>query len=146
VYEKKVLGLEDWEIVLKGHKKLRKLLQLESEKLGLTYTEVQVLYYLSSGEKNVTTLAKLVDVNKSTMVEVLDKLAKNGYVTRERDSNDRRVVIVKITDKGLSILSQVRCRYRNLILKLLNKVKNQSCVVDFFNIIIEEASQRKIEA
>jgi DNA-binding MarR family transcriptional regulator len=80
------------------------------------------------------------------MVEVLDKLAKNGYVTRERDSNDRRVVIVKITDKGLSILSQVRCRYRNLILKLLNNVKNQSCVVEFFNIIIEEASQQKIEA
>jgi DNA-binding MarR family transcriptional regulator len=61
-----VLGLEKWEIVLKGHKKLKKLLQIEAEKLGLTYTEVQVLYHLTQGEKNVTSLAKLVDYNAST--------------------------------------------------------------------------------
>lgn len=135
--------MEKWEIVLKGHKKLKKLLQIEAEKLGLTYTEVQVLYHLTQGEKNVTSLAKLVDVNKSTMVEVLDKLDRLGYIIRERDAEDRRVVRVRITESGEKILEQVRARYRDLINSLLEKVKDNDKVVEFFEVIMEEECKRK---
>lgn len=128
--------------MLKGHKKLKKLLQMEAEKLGLTYTEVQVLYYLTQGEKNVTSLAKLVDVNKSTMVEVLDKLDRLGYVSRERDAEDRRVVKVRITESGESILEQVRARYKELINSLLDKVKEKDNVIEFFKVVMEEECKR----
>jgi DNA-binding MarR family transcriptional regulator len=128
--------------VLKGHKKLKKLLQIEAEKLGLTYTEVQVLYHLTQGEKNVTSLAKLVDVNKSTMVEVLDKLDRLGYISRERDAEDRRVVRVKITESGEKILEQVRARYKDLINSLLEKVKDNDKVVEFFKVVMEEECKR----
>lgn len=133
--------MEQWEIILKGNKKFRKLLQKEAEKFGLSYTEVQTLYFLKSGEKNVTALANFVDVNKSTMVEVLDKLEKKGYVIRERDSNDRRVVIVRITKEGLNILEEVREKYKELILTLLSNVKDASCVIEFFDLIISEAEK-----
>lgn len=129
--------------MLKGHKKLKKLLQIEAEKLGLTYTEVQVLYHLTQGEKNVTSLAKLVDVNKSTMVEVLDKLDRLGYISRERDAEDRRVVRVKITESGEKILEQVRARYKDLINSLLEKVKDNDKVVEFFKVIMEEECKRR---
>jgi len=129
--------------VLKGHKKLKKLLQIEAEKLGLTYTEVQVLYHLTQGEKNVTSLAKLVDVNKSTMVEVLDKLDRLGYISRERDAEDRRVVRVKITESGEKILEQVRARYKDLINSLLEKVKDNDKVVEFFKVVMEEECKRR---
>jgi Transcriptional regulators len=129
--------------VLKGHKKLKKLLQIEAEKLGLTYTEVQVLYHLTQGEKNVTSLAKLVDVNKSTMVEVLDKLDRLGYISRERDAEDRRVVRVKITESGEKILEQVRARYKDLINSLLEKVKDNDKVVEFFKVVMEEECKKR---
>jgi Transcriptional regulators len=129
--------------VLKGHKKLKKLLQIEAEKLGLTYTEVQVLYHLTQGEKNVTSLAKLVDVNKSTMVEVLDKLDRLGYISRERDAEDRRVVRVKITESGEKILEQVRARYKDLINSLLEKVKDNDKVVEFFEVVMEEECKKR---
>ena len=129
--------------MLKGHKKLKKLLQIEAEKLGLTYTEVQVLYHLTQGEKNVTSLAKLVDVNKSTMVEVLDKLDRLGYISRERDAEDRRVVRVKITERGEKILELVRARYKDLINSLLEKVKDNDKVVEFFKVVMEEECIRR---
>ncbi|MFP3260342.1 MAG: winged helix DNA-binding protein [Sulfolobus sp.] len=129
--------------MLKGHKKLKKLLQIEAEKLGLTYTEVQVLYHLTQGEKNVTSLAKLVDINKSTMVEVLDKLDRLGYISRERDAEDRRVVRVKITESGEKILEQVRARYKDLINSLLEKVKDNDKVVEFFKVVMEEECKRR---
>jgi len=136
--------LEQWEVILRGHKKLRKLLQNEAEKLGLTYTDVQVLYSLSSGEKNVSTLAKLVDVNKSTMVEVLDKLEKMGYIKKSKNEQDKRVVIIKVTEEGLNILTQVRTRYKDLILTLLDKVENKECVLAFFNAIIDQAEKQSL--
>lgn len=136
--------MEQWEVILRGHKKLRKLLQNEAEKLGLTYTDVQVLYSLSSGEKNVSTLAKLVDVNKSTMVEVLDKLEKMGYIKKSKNEQDKRVVIIKVTEEGLNILTQVRTRYKDLILTLLDKVENKECVLAFFNAIIDQAEKQSL--
>ncbi|AHC51877.1 MarR family transcripitonal regulator [Sulfolobus acidocaldarius SUSAZ] len=136
--------MEQWEVILRGHKKLRKLLQNEAEKLGLTYTDVQVLHSLSTGEKNVSTLAKLVDVNKSTMVEVLDKLEKMGYIKKSKNEEDKRVVIIKVTEEGLNILTQVRTRYKDIILTLLNKVENKDCVLAFFNAIIDEAEKQSL--
>ena len=133
--------MEDWEIVLKGNRKLRELLQKEAEKRGLSYTEVSTLYFLKSGEKNVSSLAEFVGVNKSTMVEILDKLESEGMITRSRDEKDRRVVLVKITQKGLEELENVRQGYKNLIKDILTRSGGD--VIKFFQIVIEEVSAKE---
>jgi DNA-binding MarR family transcriptional regulator len=45
-------------------------------------------------------LAFLLDVRVSTLNEMLSKLEKGGYVVREADPQDRRVMLVRLTDKG----------------------------------------------
>ncbi|BDC19542.1 MarR family transcriptional regulator [Acidianus sp. HS-5] len=136
-----MVELEDWEIILKGNRKLRELLQKEAEKRGLSYTEVSTLYFLKGGEKNVSGLAEFVGVNKSTMVEILDKLENEGMITRSRNDKDRRVVLVKITQKGLEELEDVRQGYKNLIKEIL--AKSEGDVIKFFQIIIEEVSAKE---
>jgi DNA-binding MarR family transcriptional regulator len=136
-----VVELEDWEIVLKGNRKLRDLLQKEAEKRGLSYTEVSTLYFLKGGEKNVSSLAEFVGVNKSTMVEILDKLENEGLITRSRDEKDRRVVLVKITQKGLEELENVRQGYKNLIKDILSR--SEGNIIKFFQIVIEEVSSKE---
>ncbi|MFP3202781.1 MAG: winged helix DNA-binding protein [Sulfolobus sp.] len=88
-------------------------------------------------------MAKLVDVNKSTMVEALDKLDRLGYVSRERDAEDRRVVRVKITESGEKILEQVRARCKDLINSLLERIKDNDKVVEFFKVVMEEECKRR---
>jgi DNA-binding MarR family transcriptional regulator len=136
-----VVELEDWEIILKGNRKLRELLQKEAEKRGLSYTEVSTLYFLKGGEKNVSSLAEFVGVNKSTMVEILDKLENEGLITRSRDEKDRRVVLVKITQKGLEELENVRQAYKNLIKDIL--LRSEGNIIKFFQIVIEEVSSKE---
>ncbi|MQL55028.1 MarR family transcriptional regulator [Acidianus ambivalens] len=133
--------MEDWEIILKGNRKLRELLQKEAEKRGLSYTEVSTLYFLKGGEKNVSSLAEFVGVNKSTMVEILDKLENEGMITRNRDEKDRRVVLVKITQKGLEELENVRQGYKNLIKDILSR--SEGNIIKFFQIVIEEVSVKE---
>ncbi|WP_249041745.1 MarR family winged helix-turn-helix transcriptional regulator [Acidianus ambivalens] len=116
-------------------------MQKEAEKRGLSYTEVSTLYFLKGGEKNVSSLAEFVGVNKSTMVEILDKLENEGMITRNRDEKDRRVVLVKITQKGLEELENVRQGYKNLIKDILSR--SEGNIIKFFQIVIEEVSVKE---
>lgn len=133
--------MENWEIVLKGNRRLRELLQKQAEKVGLSYTEVSALYFLKSGEKNVSELASLVGVNKSTMVEVLDKLDSLGMIVRARDEKDRRIVRVKVTEKGLDALEKVRQNYKQLINELLDE--SQGNIITFFRLVLEKYEVEK---
>jgi len=45
-------------------------------------------------------LSYLLGVRVSSLNELLAKLEKNGYVTREPSAEDKRVMLVKLTEKG----------------------------------------------
>lgn len=45
-------------------------------------------------------LAFLLDIRVSTLNEMLSKLEKGDYIMREADPSDRRVMLVRLTDKG----------------------------------------------
>lgn len=45
-------------------------------------------------------LSYLLGIRVSSLNELLAKMEKNGYVTREQSEADKRVMLVKLTDKG----------------------------------------------
>jgi DNA-binding MarR family transcriptional regulator len=52
------------------------------------------------------TMAEIADKigkDKSTVTALVDKLVRLGYVTKERDSEDTRVVSVSLTQKGTQL-------------------------------------------
>ncbi|HHT84347.1 MAG: MarR family winged helix-turn-helix transcriptional regulator [Bacillota bacterium] len=60
----------------------------------------------------------------STATDLIDRMEKNGYLDRNRDPEDRRVIRLSITGKGKDIISQVinaRRRYVESILAQLTQ-------------------------
>ena len=53
-------------------------------------------------------LSKLICVNKSNVTRQLSVLEQNGFVTRQPDPRDRRVLQVFPTEKALQLFPQVR--------------------------------------
>ncbi len=45
-------------------------------------------------------LSVKMNLNSSTMTRIVDTLVRDGYIDREKDQQDRRIVIVKLTAKG----------------------------------------------
>ena len=45
-------------------------------------------------------LSYLLGVRISSLNELLQKMEKNGYITREQSEQDKRVMLVKLTEKG----------------------------------------------
>ncbi|MDB5825637.1 MAG: hypothetical protein JWR21_4341 [Herminiimonas sp.] len=55
-----------------------------------------------------TVLADRLGVEDPTMMAMIDRLAKSGYVTRVPSETDRRVKLVVLTPEGLKLYSKVR--------------------------------------
>ncbi len=136
--------LDPWEMLLKSYKLMRKILQEEAVREGLTFNETSLLFFVNAnGKANVTTLAKYLDVSKSSVVEMIDKLVRNGFLERTKDVKDRRVTYVTITDKGRAVLETVREKYKETINKVLSEVNDMECIRTIFNALLKEYERRK---
>ena len=64
-----------------------------------------ILYALD--QKNRMTMAEIASVirkDKSTVTSLVDKLVKLGYVSKERDTEDTRVIYVTLTREGQELM------------------------------------------
>ncbi len=73
-----------------------------------TLTQSLVLRGLAkSGPLNQVKLIEITGVNRSTLSEMLRRMAAAGLVTASRLEKDRRNIIVSITPRGRSVLLKV---------------------------------------
>ena len=55
---------------------------------------------LSDGQRDITALARSSGTSMSAMTRLVDGLERRGWVQRERDTEDRRRVVVTLTTAG----------------------------------------------
>jgi DNA-binding MarR family transcriptional regulator len=82
---------------------------------GLTFAEVRALITLGREEHATATagaLAKAADLNPATVTALLDSLEERGIATRRRDEQDRRCVVVTLTDEGRRVLEVATERFQ----------------------------------
>lgn len=71
-----------------------------------TPRQLLILDTLTSGEAmNQTNIVAMTGVDRSTVAEIVTRLARNGWVTRRRCRLDARAQAIRITDKGRAALS-----------------------------------------
>ncbi len=92
----------------------------------LQFTHPQIHALLSLGQDGPLTmgvLARRVGVTEKTVTGVVDRLEREGYLQRERDGADRRVVRVRLTPKGTEshdrIKEEVHGRFAKFLAVLL---------------------------
>jgi DNA-binding MarR family transcriptional regulator len=71
--------------------------------IGLSARQVGILTLISEREPMTqTALGAELEVDRTTMVELLDRLEEQGLVERRRDPTDRRAFRIHPTDAGLA--------------------------------------------
>ena len=77
---------------------------------GLTTTQYNVLRILRGGPAEglpCSAIGERMVTHESDMTRLLDRLQKLGWVVRERDTVDRRVVLSRITEEGRALLARL---------------------------------------
>lgn len=77
--------------------------------LGLTYPQYLVLVALwELDDQKVSDLGKRLDLETNTLTPLLKRMESAGYLTRRRNPEDERSLIVSLTDKGKALQAEAQ--------------------------------------
>ncbi|TRZ47982.1 MarR family transcriptional regulator [bacterium] len=87
----------------------------------LSVLQIQTLIFLNQNKKiSMTDVAEYFHIELSSATSLLNILCDQKLVKRYEDPEDRRLVIVTLTDKGKTLLKQVICERKKKIEKTLS--------------------------
>ena len=89
---------------------VRRLRGRETQRIGkLSYAQYSLLFGLAAEPQlSASQLACVADLAPATVTEMLDHLEADGLVERVRSDRDKRVVLVSLTRRGRTLVSQRR--------------------------------------
>ncbi len=76
------------------------------------------------GGINQVELSKRLIVSPSNMTRMLDRLEREKLVVRTAQANDRRVKVIKITERGTKLIDTVWSGYQECLSKISVKIKD----------------------
>jgi DNA-binding MarR family transcriptional regulator len=88
-------------------------------------TEAGLLSTLSRGPRRITELAGHEGLAQPTMTSLVKDLERQGLVRRDRQTDDGRVVLVRLTDSGAGALEDYRSRLRELLARYLAEISDE---------------------
>lgn len=95
------------------------------DKYNLTYTQYIAMLVLWEDEKStVKDIGKRLHLDSGTLTPLLKKIESMGLITRYRDVNDDRVVIVELTEKGRLLKDEVTEVPRGIACKVNMPMEN----------------------
>jgi DNA-binding MarR family transcriptional regulator len=113
------LTLSDYQSLAELRYQVRKFVhfsELAARKAGMEPRQHQLLLAIKGMPKDVRPrigeLAKRLQLQHHSTVELANRLARRGYIRRRRDSGDRREVLLDLTAKGESVLRRLSLDHR----------------------------------
>jgi DNA-binding MarR family transcriptional regulator len=91
--------------------------------LPITIAQLKSLWFISSrGSCNSSELATALKVTPTNITGIIDRLVKQGLVSREEDAEDRRKLLLRVTDKGEELLDKLRERRKGRLSEVLSRM------------------------
>jgi DNA-binding MarR family transcriptional regulator len=86
----------------------RRLTKGMAREVGLTGPQLTVIKLLESfGDLSLSSLSERIRAQNSTVTGIIDRMEREGLVKRERSTSDRRVVFIRLSDKGAKLAREV---------------------------------------
>jgi DNA-binding MarR family transcriptional regulator len=97
-----------------------------SEDLKLNKTHGKTLVVLCrKGSRTMTELVQDLNIEKGSMTSVVDSLIEKSLIVRERDQDDRRKVIISLTEEGKKLANNLREEMNSFILTKLDQLGDE---------------------
>ncbi len=92
----------------------------------VTTNDMHVIDAIGTGEaKNMTSVAKSLEVTTGTLTIAVNSLVKKGYVDRVRSEEDRRVVLVSLSNKGRQAYLHHRRFHEQMINAVISELTDE---------------------
>jgi DNA-binding MarR family transcriptional regulator len=128
-------------VALAGHVTAQRYRRVMADQHGLTPASANTLSMLAwgttlgfvdtgtPGRATHAELARRLWVRPATLTGIVDTLVKAGYVARERDETDRRVVWLVLTDSGREMARSIGNQLRDALDKASRPSPDEEAVI-----------------
>jgi len=94
-------------------------IKMELSKEKLTVPQLDIISCLDRSKGlPLSELAERLLVTGGNITGIIDRLERDGYVYRERDKKDRRIVRALLTEKGFDLYKSFLPRYKEVMRKI----------------------------
>ncbi|WHY96706.1 MarR family winged helix-turn-helix transcriptional regulator [Peribacillus simplex] len=86
---------------------------------GYSFTEARVILEIGLMEQCIANnLVDKLEIDRSYMSRIINKLSKDGLVTKENSTLDNRTSLIRLTPEGLTLFNQLNERSDEQIVRL----------------------------
>lgn len=95
----------------------------------LTITEIHVIEAIGLDRRNMSSVARDLDITIGTLTISINNLLHKGYVDRNRSDEDRRIVLISLTEKGMKVYKHHADFHDEMIKTTISKLSDQEMEV-----------------
>lgn len=89
-------------------------------------SHMKVMFHLRhKGASSVSEIAKRLLISKPNMTPIIDKLLSDGYVHRYNNPDDRRIIMVELTNKGEDFLKDQAQHIKNKLADIIAPLSDE---------------------
>ena len=108
-------ALHTYRTLLYTARRLRRSVNAILKEHALTGAQFALLNAIPPEGIPLTQLASLSWADPGNVSGIVDRLESAGWVERQRSEDDRRVVLIRLSDRGRAILPQLRPQHRTAV-------------------------------
>lgn len=108
------------------------IMEIEERKLitdefkEITYNDMHIIEAIGLEEpRKMSEIAKIMSVTTGTLTKAVDSLEKKGYVQRQRSEQDKRVVHILLTRRGILAYRHHERFHQDMIAFILEHVSEE---------------------
>ena len=92
--------------------------------LALTIAQLKSLFFIAAkGKTNFKTLAEALGVTPPNITGIIDRLVEQGLVSRTENPEDRRIMLLQLTDKGQKLENKLREHKLHHLTQILDRLE-----------------------
>lgn len=103
---------------------------ITKEYKDITNNDMHVIEAVGLGEgSNMSSIAKKLNITVGTLTIAMNNLVNKKYVERHRSEKDRRVVLARLTDRGIAAYKHHEEYHRQMTEAILEKIEEDELPV-----------------
>jgi MarR family transcriptional regulator, organic hydroperoxide resistance regulator len=91
--------------------------------INLTVAQLKSLFFISNeGSTNIRKLAIALGVTPANVTGIVDRMLQQDLISRTENSEDRRMLLLQVTDKGRALVMDLRERQMSQLTDVLDNL------------------------
>ncbi len=114
------------ELLLALRRRINESVKENTLKDELTVSQFEVLWFIGhDGKKSMESIATYLNIKPPSVTALVDKLEKAGLVARAKDTDDRRIIHIILTEKTKKQLAAFKEKKESVFNELLSRLSQK---------------------